>query len=322
VKAIAYERYGGPEVLQLVDLPDPAPGPGEVLVELQAASVIPADWKVRSGALTHFFDVTFPKIPGRDGAGVVAAVGDGVDYAAVGDLVCVVAQHSEAGTYAERIVRDAASVVAKPAGLTFADGAALMHAGICAWIALVETAELESGMRVLVHGGAGAIGSMAVQLAAHLGADVTATCHSSNVDYVRGLGAGQAIAYDREDFRDAAGPFDVVLDLIGGEVHARSYDVLRRGGTLVYLIAAPIEDRSADYGVRAVRAQIHDDIAALRAVVDLAERRAWRPQVSRVMPLAQAAEAHRLLERGDNTRGRLVLDIGGAAERKTLEGSD
>lgn len=320
MKAIAYDRYGDPEVLEMVDWPDPAPGPDEVLVALQAASVIPADWKVRAGHLKHIFDIGFPMLPGRDGAGVVAAIGEQVDYAAVGDAVCVVAQHTEPGTYAEYVVRDAASIVPKPADLTFAAGAALMHAGICAWIALAETAPVEPGMRVLVQGGAGAIGAMAVQLARHRGAEVVATCRAANADYVSGLGAHAVVAYDREDFRDRVSDCDVVFDLIGGEVHARSYDAMRRGGTLVYLIAAPIEDRSADYGVRTVRAQIHDEISALRAVVRLADEGVWTPQVSRIMPLAEAAEAHRLLESGENTRGRIVLDIRGAAGRKATQG--
>jgi len=126
---------------------------------------------------------------------------------------------------------------------------------------------------------------------------------------VRELGADQPIAYDEVDFAQALEPVDIVLDLIGGDVHRRSYPVLKRGGTLVYLIAEPIEDRSAEYGVRTLRAPIHDDRPALEAVVRLADEGAWRPLVSKVMPLAQAAEAQRLLESGANSRGRIVLTI-------------
>ncbi|HUT50533.1 MAG TPA: NADP-dependent oxidoreductase [Alphaproteobacteria bacterium] len=311
--AICYERFGGPEVLELREAAKPSPLPGQVLVAVKAASVIPADWKLRAGHLQHLFVVTFPKIPGRDGAGVVEAVGDGVEGVAVGDEVAFVTQHTEQGSHAQYAVANAASVVAKPAGLSFIEAAALMHAGVCAWIALEETAGLTAGQgtgnRVLIHGGAGAIGGMAVQLAHHRGAFVAATCSARNADFVRALGADEAIAYDEVDFAAALEPVDIVLDLIGGAVHRRSYPVLKRGGTLVYLIAEPIEDRSAEFGVRTVLAPIHDDRAALEAVVRLAGEGAWRPLVSAVMPLAEGAEAQRLLESGANSRGRIVLTV-------------
>ncbi|MDH3233043.1 MAG: NADP-dependent oxidoreductase [Alphaproteobacteria bacterium] len=313
MNAIIYGRFGGPEVLELRQVTKPAAGPGQVLVAVKAASVIPADWKLRAGHLQHLFDVSFPKIPGRDGAGIVEAIGGDVEGIAVGDEVAFVTQHTQQGSHAQYAVIDAASIVPKPPALSFIEAAALMHAGVCAWIALEETAGLTAGqgagMRVLIHGGAGAIGGMAVQLARHRGAFVAATCSARNADFVRELGADQPIAYDEVDFAQALEPVDIVLDLIGGDVHRRSYPVLKRGGTLVYLIAEPIEDRSAEYGVRTLRAPIHDDRPALEAVVRLADEGAWRPLVSKVMPLAQAAEAQRLLESGANSRGRIVLTI-------------
>jgi NADPH:quinone reductase-like Zn-dependent oxidoreductase len=307
LKAIQYAAFGGPEVLSLVELPEPVPGPGEVRVDLAAASVIPADWKLRAGQLTKLFPITLPKIPGRDGAGIVGAVGAGVDYAKVGDAVCVSARHTEPGTYAEAIIRDRRSVVAKPANLSFAAAAALMHAGICAWISIVETLQVAPGMKILIHGGAGAIGGVAVQLARHLGAEVAATCRADNVEYVRGLGAHRAIAYDREDFTAILRDQDAVLDLVGGEVHRRSYEVLRRGGHLAYLIAAPIMDRAAEYGVRLSRAVVHDDVSVLRAVTDAAAAGILTPQIRATMKLSEAAAAHRMLEAGEVSRGRIVL---------------
>jgi NADPH:quinone reductase-like Zn-dependent oxidoreductase len=308
IRAIRYDRYGGPDVLRLEEVPDPVPGPGEVLVRLHAASVVPADWKVRAGLLRHLFPVSLPKIPGRDGAGVVVACGPGADFAAPGDAVCVVAQHVEDGTCAGSIARPAHAVVPMPAGLSFAEGAALMHAGICAWIMLVETARAAPGMRVLVHAGAGAIGGLAVQLARHLGCEVAATCRAANAGYVEAMGAHRVLPYDRADFAAELRERDLVLDLLGGEVHARSYRVLRRGGHMVRLIAAPIEDRAAEHGIRLDLARIHDEPHALRAVVDLAGRGVLRPQVAALLPLAEAAEAHRRLEAGEVSRGRIVLD--------------
>jgi NADPH:quinone reductase-like Zn-dependent oxidoreductase len=307
--AIQYDRYGGPDVLRLAEVPLPEPGPGEVRVDLRAASVIPADWKVRAGHLRHLFPIQFPKIPGRDGAGTVAKLGAGVSDVALGASVCVVAQHVEPGTYAQAIVRDRDSIVALPAQLSFEEGAALMHAGICAWICLVEIAQLRSGMRVLVHAGAGAIGGLAVQVARHLGARVAATCRAVNADYVAALGAHDVIAYDRTDFAQSADRFDVVLDLIGGETHARSYAVLRRGGHMVCLIAEPFRDRGEEFGVRVTTPRIHDRRPALEAVARLAADGVLRPQICDRLPLADAATAHRAMEEGRVTRGRIVLQI-------------
>jgi NADPH:quinone reductase-like Zn-dependent oxidoreductase len=310
VRAISYRRFGGPEVLEFGDLPEPEIGAQEILVRLHAASVIPADWKLRQGHLKDLFSVRFPKIPGRDGAGIVVAIGSGVDRFRVGDRVAVVAQHGEQGTYAELIVRKPEAVTALPEGLGFAQGAAVMHAGICAWTALVRTAQLSPGMRVLVHGGAGAIGGLAVQLARHLGAEVTATCRAVNVDYVRGLGAHCAIAYDREDFTALPHRQDVVLDLVGGAVHERSYAVLRPGGHLVNLIAAPIVDRAQQYGVRRTEVRIDDAPEVLDAVMALTRSKAWVPQIARIMPLADAGAAQNLLQSGAISRGRIILRIG------------
>lgn len=307
--AIRYQSYGDPSVMELTDVPDPRPGPGEVLVGLKAASVIPADWKVRSGMLQAMFPVNLPKIPGRDGAGIVLELGDGVDYASIGDAVCVVAQHTQDGTYAEKIVRDRESIVAMPDSLGFGEAAALMHAGICAWICLVETADLKAGTRVLVHAGAGAIGGLAIQLAHHLGCHVTTTCRATNADYVTAMGADEVIAYDTDDFTGIDEPFDVILDLLGGDVHRRSYKVLKPGGHMVCLRAEPFEDLSEHYGVRLSVPQIHDRKYVLDAVAELAREEVFRPQIAHRMPLAQASEAHRMMEAGKVSRGRIVLDI-------------
>lgn len=309
MKAIVYDRFGGPEVMRLADMAEPEYGEADVLIDVAAASVTPGDCKMRAGHLQELFPITFPKIPGRDGAGIVAAAGANVAGLAPGDRVCFIAQRIEQGSNAERIARPASQVVAMPDGLDFTGATALMHAGVCAWIALVETARLAAGGHVLIHGGAGAIGGMAVQIAHHLGARVSATCRAANSDYAAGLGADAVIPYDRADFADAVSDVDVVLDLVGGDVHERSCRVLRPGGILVFLLAEPFEDRSAEYGVELRQADIHDDKAVLEKVVALAADGTIRPQVSRVLPLSEAVEAHRLIESGRNSRGRIVLSI-------------
>jgi NADPH:quinone reductase-like Zn-dependent oxidoreductase len=191
--------------------------------------------------------------------------------------------------------------------LSLYQAAALLQPGNSAWIAVMETAQVQAGMRVLVHGGAGAVGSLMVQLCSHLGAEVTATCRAGNEDYVVGLGATRAIAYDREDFGTLRGQ-DLVFDLIGGDVHARSYSVLRAGGHLVYLTALPIVDQGTAFGVRVSRAMISDRQAVLAAVAELSAQGILQPRVAGVYSLAHAAQAHAALEAGQVTRGRLVLD--------------
>lgn len=309
MKAIQYSRYGGPEVLALADLPDPPLPADGVLIDVYAAGVAPGDCKVRQGALTQYFPVKLPKVPGRDGAGVVVAAGPQARHARVGDRVCFIAQHVEQGGAAEKIARRKSEIAPLPANLSFVEGAALCHAGMCAWIGIAEVGAVKPGMKVLVHGGGGAIGSLSIQIAKHLGAEVAATTRGANADYVAGLGADHVVAYDREDFTKRLADFDLVYDLVGGDIHRRSYRVLKRGGTLVWLIAEPIEDLSAEYGVSLKQAKIHDRIETLEQVLALAGKGIVKPQVGAVFPLAAAADAHRLVESGAHTRGRVVLRV-------------
>ena len=270
MKAVHFSEYGGPEVLRYGDLPDPELAPDRVLIAVHAAAVAPGDALVRAGRLKHLFPQTFPAIPGRDGSGVVVAAGRAADFARAGEEVVFKAGHVEPGSHAELIARPRAMVAPKPAALGHVEAAAGIHAGTCAWIALVREARLEAGMKVLIQGGAGAIGGLAIQLARHLGAaPIAATCRRVNCGYVRSLGADIAIAYDEEDFRDRIDGCDVVLDLVGGEVHDRSYEVIRPGGVLTWLIAEPFAARPAGTGVVERQAVIDDDPAALEAVVGL-----------------------------------------------------
>jgi len=308
MKAIRYSQYGTPDVLELVTLDDPIAGPNEVRVRMKAAGVSPIDAKLRSGALQAHFSLTFPKIPGRDGVGVIDQIGEGVAGFSSGDEVCVAADPMRSGTYAEAIVCAPSRVVKKPSNLSTSQAAALLQPGVSAWISMCRTARLSKGMSVLIHGGAGAVGSQMIQLARHRGLNVTTTCRAANIDYVLGLGAHRAVAYDRDDF-SVLRHFDVVFDLIGGETHARSYQVLKAGGQLVYLTAAPFENQAGQYGVTVTRAMISDDSEALHAVAQLATEGALTPSVMTTLPLADAVDAHRQFEAGQITRGRIVLNI-------------
>lgn len=309
MRAVCYDTYGGPEVLRLATLPRPAPGPGQVLVALSAAGVAPLDWKLRAGLLATHFTPSFPKIPGRDGTGTVLACGSDVTGFAPGDRIAVMAPPAgSAGTCAQYIAAEAALCVPLPDAVDLIEGAALINSGLSAWIAAVRTAQVAPGQRVLVQAGAGAVGGLLVQLCAHLGAVVTATCHSRNLEYVRALGASRAIAYDQPFPTDLA-PQDVIFDLMGGAVHDACYPLLTPGGHLVWLTAAPITDRGEAFGVRVSRAMISDDASAVTEVLALAAKGILRPQVAGRYPLSETALAQKLLAEGRVSRGRLLITL-------------
>ena len=309
MRAALYYRYGGPEEVQIASVAMPSPGPGQVLVQLVAAGVAPLDWKLRAGLLQAHFTLSFPKTPGRDGAGLVLASGPGVTGFAAGDRVVVMAPPmGMAGTHAEAIVCDARLVLRIPDGLDLLEAAALVNTGLSAQIAVDRTAQVQAGQRVLVVSAAGAVGGLMVQLCAARGAVVTALCHSRNASYVQGLGAARAIAYDAP-FPTDLPPQDVVFDLMGGATHDACYALLRPGGQLVWLAAAPIRDRGAEFGVQVDRAMIADDAGVVAEVLELAAQGLVKAQIAATRPLEAAAEAQRQLQAGEVSRGRLLLLI-------------
>jgi NADPH:quinone reductase-like Zn-dependent oxidoreductase len=243
---------------------------------------------------------------GRDGAGKIVAVADGGDPSLIGKRVCFLAPRG-VGTWCEKVVLPEAEAVVFPDSMSFEQAASLPLAGISAWIAVVQTAKVTPGMRVLVHAAAGGVGSLAVQLARIRGAEVIGTCSQANVDFVRSLGA-RAIAYDKGPFEDAVRDVDVVLDVVGGDVHRRSYGVLKRGGAIVCLLAAPFEDLAAKYGVKLTVPQVLSDPRALTQIVALAADGEIKPCVAHVLPLSDFARAQLLSESG-HARGKTVLTV-------------
>ena len=309
MKALLYETYGGPEVLHVAERPIPELRPGDALVRVHAATVGLGDCKIRAGLLQHFFRVTLPNIPGRYGSGEVAAVGTDASTIGVGDAVVFAALPAESGSAAEYVRVLAEKTALKPRDLGHVETASLIQGATCAYICLVEVGQVASGHRVLIHGAAGAVGSACVELARHRGAAITVTCREIDRDYVRSLGADRVLAFDREDFAACVRDQDVVIDLLGGDVHRRSYGVLRRGGRLVYLNASPFENRGAEFGVAVLNAVIDNRGTVLDAVCRLAERGVFAPKVGTVLPFADGVAAHRLVEAGAIKRGRVVLRI-------------
>src|SRR5260221_6684676 len=225
MKAVLLVGHGGTEMLRYGDAPDPVAGPGEIVVDVHAASVNAADYKVRLGSYDS--KLKFPYILGRDFSGLVSAVGPGVDDLAVGDAVFGVMDAGIEGCYAEKVAIKSALVAKKPPRLGHAEAAAMALTSLTAIWALKDTAKLKRGETVLIQGGAGGVAGFAIQLAKHIGATVVTTASARNHDYVKSLGADRIIDYNAEDFTKVAGPCDVVFDTVGGDVQARSYDILK-----------------------------------------------------------------------------------------------
>src|ERR1700761_7190891 len=247
MKAAYLEKFGGPEVLQYGDLPDPVAAADEVLVDVFAATVNAADWKFRGGEYARHAQVKFPQIPGRDFSGVVASAGAGVSDLKVGDAVFGVIAAGREGTYCEKIAIAAAIVGKKPDRLSHVDAAALALTGLTAIDTLENTLKLARGETILIQGAAGGVAGFAIQLAKHLGARVIPTTSAANVDYVRGLGADEVIDYNAQDFTKVVKDCDAVFDTVGGEVAQKSFAVLKPGGRAAFTASgaqAPQPNRS------------------------------------------------------------------------------
>lgn len=303
MQAIRYHEYGPASVLRLESVDRPEPAAGEVLVRVAAAGVNPIDWKFRAGWLQQMVPLDLPSTPGIDLAGTVEAVGAGVAGIVPGAEVF----GRGGGTYAEYALAPADGVALKPASLSFEQAATLGVGGITAWCGLFDGAGLEAGQRLLVHGGAGGVGSLAVQLGLWKGAHVTATASSANVEYVRSLGADEVIDYTSTRFEDVARDLDVVYDTVGGEVTDRSWAVLRPGGTLIVIGSMPDTEKAASLGVRVTSAPPPEKSAPiLQQLASLADSGTIQVNVGQTFSLAEAASAQAASETGHG-RGRIVL---------------
>lgn len=307
--AVAFEEPGGPEVLKVVERERPVPGPTEILVRVHAAGVNPVDWKTRAvGALY----VPGDGIVGWDVSGVVEAVSRGVTIFRPGDEVYGMPGFPRmVGGYAQYVAAPARHFAPKPAGLDHVQAAALPLAALTAWQALVDTAALREGQRVLVHAAAGGVGHLAVQIAKAYGAHVIGTASAGKHEFVRGLGADEVIDYRDVDFASVVSEVDVVIDPIAGAYQERSLSVLRNGGTLITLPARETEALAAAAAARSIRSGfmlVEPDRRALLAITELVETGRLKVHVDAVFPLADAAKAHELGETGRVT-GKLVLTI-------------
>ena len=306
MKAAFIERHGGPEVLKFGEMPDPVAASGEVVVDIVAASVNGADWKVREGKSNQI--ARFPYILGRDFSGVVSAVGDGVSDLRVGDEVFGVCDVGQEGAYAEKIAVKADIIARKTDGLSHVDAAAVALAGLTAICTVEDTLKLKAGETILIQGGAGGVASFAIQLAKHLGARVITTASAANHDYLREIGADEIIDYNAVDFTKVAKDCDAVFDTVGGDVAQRSFAVLKPGGRAAFIASgaqAPKPDRA---DVVALRPSVGRDRPHLERIQALVEAGAVRPMEVTCYRLSDAVAAHELSE-SRHFRGKLVFVV-------------
>ncbi|MFI8763965.1 NADP-dependent oxidoreductase [Streptomyces sp. NPDC053792] len=311
MRAISQDTYGTTEVLQEVVVPRPVPGPSQILVAVRAAGVNPTDWKHRTGGL--FLD-RLPLVLGWDVSGVVEAVGYGVTVFKPGDEVFGMLPYPYGvGSHAEYVTGPARAFAHKPAEIDHVQAGALPLAALTAYQAIVDTAQVGPGQRVLIHAAAGGVGHLAVQIAKARGAYVIGTASAPKHELVRSLGADEVIDYRTTDFAEVVQDVDMVLDPMSGDIRSRSLDVLRPGGTLVSLLAPADPDEQAKAAARGVRVEtllVEADHAGMNAIASLAASGALRPHIEAVFPLAEASKAHTLGET-DRTTGKIVLTVTG-----------
>jgi NADPH:quinone reductase-like Zn-dependent oxidoreductase len=307
----------------LAEVETPRPAAGEVLIRVAYASVNPADWKCREGWLAQFFDYKFPFIVGFDAAGLIAAVGEGVTDYAVGDRVVTSSNQGlgQWGSYAEYVVSATDRVAKLADSVDFKTAAAIPTAAVTSWEALFSVGNLQAGQSVLINGGAGGMGSYAIQFARHAGATVAVTCGPANLDYVRGLGADLAIDYRAGTVLDAVLAWqpqgvDLIVDTVGQGTLPDAIAMTRPGGiiapigTLIANEPQPDAEAAAARDVKIVPTMSNHLRAGdqLRAIVELYNRGEFRPPYMEILPLEQAGEAQRRVKDG-HVRGKLLLKV-------------
>ncbi len=301
--------------IRIQEVPRPAPAPGQVLVRLRCAGVNPADWKLAMGRPDappgSPGDAAMPaasSIPGFDGSGVIAALGAGVTGHRVGDAVIV--WSADRGTYAQYVAVSASTIAPKPKRLSFAEAAGLAHAGLAAWNMLIDVAGLQAGQTVLVLGGAGGVGSAAVQIARLQGAHVIATASARNVAYLKSLGADRVIDYTAQHFEDQLRGVDVAVDTVDLDNAERALAVVKRGGFLVSVGTLPAAAQCAAHGVTCSNRTWSGTPLAnvLQRLSAWADQGRFKVNVDRTFALADVMGAWQYSQAG-HTRGKAVIDI-------------
>jgi NADPH:quinone reductase-like Zn-dependent oxidoreductase len=310
IKAARLHRYGGADTIQVEEVSLADSQSGQLLVRVNAAGVNPIDWKIRAGYMQQTTPLQLPVTLGGDFSGVVEFVGTGVTNFKVGDQVYGQASvtNGGSGSFAEFVIAPVAGTAAKPKSVGHTEAGGLPLVGVSALQALTENLRLSTGQKVLIHGGAGGIGSAAVQLAKHVGADVATTASDNDSGYVKGLGANTVIDYKTQKFEEVVHDLDAVFDTVGGDTYIRSFKVLKRGGRLVSMLVQPRQDLMKEFGVEAFFQFTQATTERLTRLAELVDRGALKVHVDKIFPLEQASAAMQYLE-NRAPKGKVVLKI-------------
>jgi NADPH:quinone reductase-like Zn-dependent oxidoreductase len=311
MKAIQTNQYGGEEQLKIVDVAQPKPGKGQIVVRMLATSFNPIDWKKTSGNMKQAFPLQFPFVPGGDISGVVDSVGEGVRGFKPGDEVF--GYSTSGGAYAEYIAIDADKVVAKPKTLSYVEAAAVALVAQTA-LQMLDRAGVQKGQTVLIQGAGGAVGGIAVQAAHRRGARVIATATGPSIQRVKDYGADEVIDYKSERFEDRVKNVDVVLDAVGGDVLQRSFGVLKSGGTLVSVVQPPSEEEATRHQVNASMVVTEVTSEGLKKLAQMVDAGEIKPHVGKTYPLSEVAKGWEAARSGQ-VDGKIVFKVGAEASR-------
>ena len=308
MKAIVIHEYGGPEVLKYEDVPQPEPKQDQLLIRVIAAGVNPVDGMIRSGMFDKGGHRAFPIILGGDISGVVEKVGSKITKFKSGDPVFAYVSLDDSGGYAQYALVTEREAAPKPKSLTYVEAAAVPIVALTAWQALIDTAKLKAGQTVLIHGGSGGVGSFAIQIAKAHGAKVIATASTANQELLKQLGADVTIDYTKQNFENVAKEVDIVLDSIGKDTLARSYEAVKKGGIIISLVARPDPAELEKHGIRGEALSVDPNSDELGEIGKLIDDKKINVIVSQTLPLSEARKAQEQVATG-HTRGKIVLKV-------------
>lgn len=311
MKAVQYNSYGDPQVLEVIEnAPKPSVQKGHVLIQVKAVSINPIDWKVRAGYLQKMVPLQFPVTIGGDFAGVVSEVGEDVTEYKIGDEVYGQGGvlNGGSGSFAEFVVAQTDKITPKPSNADFLQAASLPLAGISALQAVEDEIDIKEGQKILIHGGAGGIGSIAIQIAKAKGAYVATTVSTKDIDFAKSLGADEVIDYKTQQFETLLKDFDAVFDTAGGDTVTKSFQVLKPGGILVSMNGMPDEGLSEQYKVKAIGQKTDATPDRLKRLTHLVENGKVKPEIDKIFPLLEAKDAFVYQEKS-HPKGKVVLSV-------------
>lgn len=310
MKAAQYNEYGSPEVIKIQEADKPVPGKKQVLIKVVAAAINPFDYKVRRGYMKDTMPLKFPVTIGGNLSGVIVEVGEGVSEFKIGDEVYGQSYGfgGTSGAIAEYATANSGGISLKPKNITYIEAASMPLVGVSAIQALEQHMRLQKGQKILIHGGAGGIGSIAIQVAKNIGAYVAATVSSKDIEFVKELGADEVIDYTKEKFEDKLSDLDGVYDTVGGDTTDRSFKVLKKGQVLVSMMGESKKELAKEYGVIVIGQNTNTNTENLQRLKELIELGVVKPEIDRVFPLEKTSEAFGYVETG-HPRGKVVIEI-------------